>query len=47
MSGSSEGIEKIEMALDIGASGKEVKLGEKEEPEEGVTEALLVFEKFR
>ena len=49
MSGSSEEVEKkvVEMASDIGASGKEVELGEKEEPEEGVTEALLVLEKIQ
>ena len=37
----------VETASDIGASGKDVERGEKEEPEEGVTEALIVLEKSR
>ena len=46
-SGSGKGVEKklFNIASDMGASGKEVELGEKEEPEEVVTEALLVHEK--
>ena len=32
---------------DLGALGKEVKLGEKEDHEKNVTEALLVLEKNR
>ena len=49
ISGSSEGIKKkgVKTASDIGASGKDIELGEKEEPEKGVTEALLVREKIR
>ena len=48
MSGNGEGVEKvIETASDLGASGKEVEQGEKEEPEKDVTEALLVLEKSR
>ena len=47
MSGNGEGVKRkvVKTASDIGASRKEVELGEKEEPEDGVTEALLVLEK--
>ena len=37
----------IETASDLVASGKEVELGEKEEPEKDVTGALLVLEKIQ
>ena len=45
MSGNGEWVENkvVKTASDIGALGKEVELGEKEDPEEGVTEALLVL----
>ena len=47
MSGNGEGVDKkvVKIASDIGASGKEVEPDKKEEPEEGVTEALLVLNK--
>ena len=49
MSGNGEGIKNkvFETALDLGYSGKEVELVEKEEPEKDATEALLVLEKSR
>ena len=49
MSGNGEGVKKkvVKTASDEGASGKEVELGEKEEPGEGVTEALLVLENIQ
>ena len=47
MSGSGEWVKKkmVEIASDIGTSGKEVELGENEEPEEGLTEAMLFLKK--
>ena len=49
MSSDGEGVKNqvFKTASDLGASGKEVQLGQNEEPEEGVTEALLVLEKVR
>ena len=49
MSGNGEGVQMkvIETDSDLGASDKKVELGEKEDHEEGETEALLVLEKIR
>ena len=49
MSGNGEGVKKkvIEIASDLGASGKEVELGEEEETKKDVSEALLVIKKSR
>ena len=49
MSDNCEGVKKklIETASDLGASGKEVELGDKKEPEKDLTEALLVLEKIQ
>ena len=49
MSGNGEGVEEkvIETASDLGASGKEVELGENEGPEKDVTEALPVLEQIQ
>ena len=45
ISGNGKRLEKnaVEIASDIGVSGKEVELGEKAEHEQDVTDALLVF----
>ena len=49
MSGNGEKVEQkvIETASDLGASCKEIELGEKEEPEKDVTDALLVLEQIQ
>ena len=49
MSGNGEKVEQkvIETASDLGASWKEIELGEKEEPEKDVTDALLVLEQIQ
>ena len=49
ISGSGERVEKkgVRTAFDIDASGEEVKLGEKVEHEQDVTEALLVLEQIQ
>ena len=48
ISGNGERVKKktIEIASDIGASGKEVELGEKAEHEQDVSDALLVLEQI-
>ena len=44
MSGNTEGAKNVvETASDLGASSKEVELGEKDEHEQDVTKALLVL----
>ena len=49
ISGNGEGVEKkvVEINSNIGASGKEVKLGEKAEHEQDITEAVLVLEQIQ